>query len=308
LLHVNELRDLRRLLGLVLSSRHKVTVLIDNLDDPWRPGHDTEYQSDLLTGLLRVATDITNEFRREDHWQRRVNMSLVIFLRSDIFAHIHPLAAEQDKLPLHRIVWNDNESLLRVLDQRLASALPTDAELSDLWQQLFPEHVVGLPTRQFITSNTLARPRDLIFFVKQAIAAAINRGHSAVTADDFLDARRNYSEFVFRSLLAEDDPEKRKLEAVLYEFAGAPRTMRESEVKATIARAGVEQLDIDFYLNLLCDVNFLGIETPQGYRFPAHEGEREMLRTVAATIAANRKRRDHSYQINAAFHQVLGID
>jgi len=308
LLHVNELHDLRRLLGLVLSGRHKVTVLIDNLDDPWRPGHHIEYQSDLLMGLLRVATDISNEFRRQDYWQRRVNMSLVIFLRSDIFAHIQPLATEQDKLPLHRIVWNDDESLLRVLDQRLARALPTDVDLSDLWRELLPQEVVGLPTREFITLNTLPRPRDVIFLVKQAIAAAVNRGHKAVTPDDFLDARRSYSEFAFRSLLAEDDPNRGKLEAVLYEFAGAPKIMPQNEVQARIARAGVEEPHIDFYLDLLCDVNFLGIQTEHGYRFPAHEGERQLLRAVATTIAANRESGEHSYQINAAFYQVLDID
>lgn len=306
-LHENELHDLRRLLGFVLAGRHKVAVLMDNLDVPWTPGHHIEYQTDLLVGLLRVATDVTNAFRLEKDLRRRVPMSLIIFLRSDIFAHIHPLTAEQDKLPLHRIVWNDEETLLRVVDQRLAHTSPTRFSVSDVWQKLLPNEVAGIPTRQFVISNTLARPRDVIYLVKQAIAGAINRGHSVVTDGDFLDARRNYSEFAFRSLLAEDDPNKGKLEGVLYEFAGAPKIMAETEVQESIRRAGVDEEDIDFYLDLLCDVNFLGVETVDGYRFPVDEGDRQMLRAVATTVSRKRASGQCSYQINAAFHQVLQI-
>ncbi|MCH7811586.1 MAG: hypothetical protein IH958_03050 [Chloroflexi bacterium] len=307
-LHVNELHDLRRLLGLALVDHRRVTVLIDNLDKPWLPGHDIRYQSDLLMGLLNVATDITDDFRQERSLRKRLEFSLVIFLRSDIFAHIQLSTGEQDKLPIHRIVWNDEETLLRVLDARLASVFTADISVADIWRKLLPEEVAGLPTRKFIMNNTLARPRDIIYLAKEAIAGAVNRGHDAVTPDDFLDARKNYSEFAFRSLLAEDDPNRGKLEALLYEFAGAPKIITESEVKTRIARGGVEGPDIDFYMNLLCDVNFLGIRTADGYRFAAHEGDRQLLLEMAKTIARDRGWGERSFQINAAFFQVLQID
>src|SRR5207253_940189 len=97
----------------------------------------------------------------EDAWRARVNLSVIIFLRSDIFAYIQSLAVEQDKLPLHRIVWSDEEILLRVVEQRLAHGLPTNFAIADVWRTLFPEEVVGLPTSKFITSTTLRRPRDV---------------------------------------------------------------------------------------------------------------------------------------------------
>ena len=307
LLHLNELHELRALLGRVLHDRNKVSVLIDNLDEPWHPGRDISAQAALLTGLLSVATDITDEFHREDRWRSPVNLSVTIFLRSDIFAHIHGLVREQDKLPLHRIIWNDKEVLLRVLNQRLAYGLPTNFDSAQVWRELFPAEVVGLPVFEFLTANTLARPRDLIYLVKEAIASAVNRGHAAVTDDDLLEARRRYSEYAFRSLLAEDDPTKGHMEAVLYEFAGAKRILGEPEVRTRIEMAGVEGIEVPFYLDLLCDVTFLGIQTADGHRFCTDEGDRKMLREVALRLAQNESR-EQSYEINAAFYQVLQIE
>ncbi|MCL5961218.1 MAG: hypothetical protein M1358_18245, partial [Chloroflexi bacterium] len=221
-LHSATLRDLRQLLGQVLFNRAKVAILIDNLDDPWGPGHEIAHLSDLLLGLLSVGQDISDDFQHQDHWRKRVNVSITIFIRSDIFIHVQMRAPERDKLPIRRIEWTDKNLLLRVLDERLEHAAPARFDALAIWQQLFPEQVAGLPTRAFITSNTLPRPRDVIYLVKEAIARAMNQGRKQVAPEDFLEARQRYSQFVFGSILAEDDPRRGKLEAVLYEFAGAP--------------------------------------------------------------------------------------
>lgn len=309
LLHSRELRELRELLGLVLNKRRKVAILIDNLDAPWGPGHHIESLSELLLGLLRVAGDVSEEFQHQDHWRKRVNVSVTVFLRSDIFAFIQPLAAEQDKLPVLRMVWDDPELLLRVLYQRIEHAVPTRFDAQTIWQQLLPTEVVGVPASEFITRTVLPRPRDVIYLVRQAIDGAVNRGRQMVTAEDFLDARNKYSEFVFRSILAEDDPSKGKLEAVLYEFAGAPKVMKLSDVHSRIARAGVKESEREFYVDLLCDVGFLGIQTAaQGFKYARHEGERQIMRQVAKRVAIDHTWGEESYEVNAAFHQVLQID
>ncbi|MBI2303646.1 MAG: hypothetical protein HYU86_02730 [Chloroflexi bacterium] len=308
LLHSSELRDLRDLLGRVLASRSKVAILIDNLDEPWRPGHEIEYLSDLLLGLLKVGQDITDDFERQDYWRKRVNVSVTMFIRSDIFVYVKMLAPEQDKLPIQRIVWHDEYLLLKVLDERLKHAVPKRFDARDIWQQLFPEEVVGLPTREFIVRNTLHRPRDVIYLVREAMARAVNQGRQVVTPEDFLNARQKYSQYVFNSILAEDDPRRGKLEAVLYEFAGAPREMSRSQVASRIKRSGVDESDVDFYLNLLCDVNFLGIQTTSGFSFASDEDDRRTLRSVAGTLAVEKGWGEESYSVNAAFHQVLQID
>lgn len=214
-LHSHELRELREILGLVLSHNNRVAILIDNLDDPWLPGQHIEYLSDMILGLLRVGGDITSEFQHQHGWRKRAKVSVTILIRSDIFAYIHPRAAEQDKLPIQRIVWSDREVLWRLLDARLQSKAPTQFSADEIWEKVFTKDVVGLSPREFVTNTTLPRPRDAIYLVKEAIGNAVNRGHAVVSQDDFIEARKKYSEYVFRSILAEDDPRRGKRRSCL---------------------------------------------------------------------------------------------
>ena len=174
--------------------------------------------------------------------------------------------------------------------------------------QFFPREVVGVPTSEFITRTILPRPRDIIHLVRSAINLAVNRGDSTVTADDFLQARERYSDFVLKSVLAEDDPRRGKLEKVLFEFAGAPKTTNVEDITSRLLRAGVEDSDHEFYINLLCDINFLGIKTNEGYRYPKDENERRNLREVVRRLPSGDCSEPGTYQVNAAFHQVLQID
>ena len=148
----------------------------------------------------------------------------------------------------------------------------------------------------------------MIFVVKEAVAVAVNRGHEVVTEEDMLVAREKYSRYVFGSVLAEDDPQRKKMEEVLYEFAGASKVVPESEVRRRIEKAGVKGDDIDFYLQLLCDVNFIGVRTAGGYAFAEDEKERRMLLAVAARLSAEREWGEVSFEVNAAFYQALQIE
>ena len=204
-------------------------------------------------------------------------------------------------------MWADPELLLRVVDERLIHNLPSKYTAQDVWTTLFPEEVVGLPCTDFIIQTVLPRPRDIIFLVREAVGIAFNRGHSKVLPDDLLESRQRYSEYVFRSILKEDSPVKGKLENVLYEFAGASREVRKLEIEVRMAAAGVQNGDVGFYIDLLCDVGFLSIETTDGFKFPRDEGERQTMREVAKRLAAARNG-DELFQISPAFYQVLQID
>lgn len=308
MLHREHLGVLRQLLGLVLGRRAKVVILIDNLDEPWHAGQDAKTLSRLLLGLLDEIKQLSEDFHHGDFHQRAINLSVTTFLRSDIFAYIHPLANERDKWPLRRINWNDSELLLRVVDERLKHAAPSSFDAAEIWKQVFPGEVVGLTAREFVLRNTLPRPRDVIYLVKEAMAQAVNRGHSAVMPEDLLSAREQYSRYVFGSILAEDDPDRGRLEAVLFEFAGAGRVLSRLEIEERMGRAGVTREDCDFYVGLLCDVNFVAIQTQTGFRFAVNEEDRQMMVAVARRIAARQGLPAESYEINPAFYQALQIE
>ena len=107
--------------------------------------------------------------------------------------------------------------------------------------------------------------------------------------------------------MAEDDPNRRKLEAVLYEFAGAGRTVTVQDVMHRMSIAGVEDEDADWYIDLLCDIGFLGISTVTGFRYSREEGERSMLRAISLRLASQTATRE-TFEINPAFYQVLQIE
>ena len=306
-LHNSMINDLRRHLGKVLARKNSLTLLIDGLDEPWGPGDHVEHLAELITGLLGVSQVIPNDFRRSDDKTKAVEATITVLLRSDIFLFIQHLLPEQDKLPMVQVTWNDQELLLRVLEERMLYNAPRGRTASAIWDGIFPESVVGITPQGFILRTALPRPRDLIHLVKAAVNIAINRGHDKVLPNDLLSAREQYSQYAFNSILKEDDPVKGKLEAVLYEFAGTGKELLKEDIESLFATAGVDLDDTDFYLNLLCDINFLGVETANGFHYARDEEERRTLRNIAGVIAT-RNGRSEMFEINPAFYQVLQIE
>ena len=229
------------------------------------------------------------------------------FYERIIFAFVRPLMAEQDKLPIERVVWNESSLLVRVLNQRLLQNAPNDITETDIWAQLFTDEVVGISPLDFILQTTLPRPRDVIFMAKAAINSAINNYHDKVLPEDLLHAREQYSEFAFRSVLAEDDPQRRKLEPILYEFAGAGRTINMPDIRRRMAMADVDDDEADWYIDFLCDIGFLGILTTRGFRYSREEGERSILRGISNRLAKQTGVVEE-FEINPAFYQVLQIE
>jgi hypothetical protein len=142
--------------------------------------------------------------------------------------------------------------------------------------------------------------------VRQAINVAIDRGHNEIEPADLITARERYSAWVFDAILKEDDPRKEKLESVLYEFAGADNNLEKKEIEQRMASADVAGDDVEFYIDLLCDIGFLRVLTPTGFRLPPHERERRTMREVARQIALSRDG-DEAFEINTAFHWILQI-
>ena len=308
MLHTSELRQLREELGKVLTRHAKVSILIDNLDAQWGDSQDIGLLAKLLLGLLQVSSDIVLEFQKRDYWREPVSVFITVFLRSDIFSVIQPRAPEQDKLPIQRITWGDSQFLKRVIDFRLEHGNARGMGADETWQKLFPQEVVGKEPWEFVVDSVLPRPRDVVYLMRQAIDGAINRGHGAVLAEDLLDARDRYSEYVYRSVLAEDDPQRGKLEAVLIEFAGSPKIIQLHEIHKRLAVAGVSTDDFDFYIDLLCDINFLAIGLANGtFEYAKDEADRETKRRVAGRIAAQASE-DESYEVSSAFWHVLQIE
>lgn len=307
LLHDEVIWKLRSVLGEVLENRNKVIVLIDNLDKAWNQGSDFKILSQLLLGLMAVSRRIAKDFQKEDRWRRPVNLSLIIFLRSDIFFQIVKHARERDKISYSRIGWSDPELLLRVLEERvLVSSRASNQD--EVWSKYFCDDVIGLPIKEYLINYIIPRPRDLIYLGRAALEHAINRRHTRIEEVDILEAQRKYSQYVLESLLVENSIQINVLESFLYEFVGGSEIADSNFVLKAMKNCDIAEDKFDFVIELLCDLTFFGREVDEGrFKFSHNEDEKEKLKAMARKTIEKRKNKTMRFRIHNAFHSYLEI-
>lgn len=306
ILHDNILRSLRNQLGDILTKRKRVIILIDNLDKSWDRRDDLEHLSDFLFGLLSVAKNIPKEFAKHDYWRKPVNVSIAIFLRSDIFERVMKNAREPDKIPCDKLLWDDPVVLMRIVDERLA-ANREGLDPALLWGEVFCPTVKNKPTKKYILDMILPRPRDLVYFTKAALSTAVNRGHSRVEEDDILEAEKLYSQFVFEAVQVENGISLPELEIILFEFVGGSSILCKNEVFKIMSKSGIDKNRHDYALRHLIALSFLGVEIKLNeFRFCTSADEiRKIERLSERYITTENKAQ--RYQIHKAFHAYLEV-
>lgn len=298
-LHSEVIGNLIHLLKKVLKSYKKVVVLIDNLDKAWTNRDDMNILCDLLYGLLGVSTRIPEELE-ENVGKNKVSISLILFLRSDIFRFIMSNAQERDKIPHIRIVW-DEEMLLRIIEERFFYTTDTE-ESDDIWMKYFCASVHGVPTKKYILDCIIPRPRDIVYLCKTAIWEAINKGHIKIEEEDILSAESKYSQYVLDTIIVENGVTVEEIESVLYEFAGSKIILTESELVNLIHDAGIPDERVESIIEHLVDLSFLGIETqPDQFKFIYDEQDKHISVALAKKILRKR------FKINRPFHKYLQL-
>jgi len=305
-LHKSVLRVLRDRLGELLTGRQRVAVLIDNLDKAWDRREDIEHLSEFLLGLLRVARDMPKEFAKTDRRRKPMHVSITIFLRSDIFGRVMKDAREPDKIQYDRLAWEDRETLMRVVDERLA-ADREGISADSLWGEVFCPMVGNESSREYILRTILPRPRDLVFFTKAALSTAVNRGHSRVEVGDILEAEKLYSQFVFEVVQVENGISLPKLEDIMFEFVGGSTILSREGVLRTISKSRIDEERQEYALRHLVLLSFLGVEIkPDEFRYCSNVGEMEKLERLSERYAGDSASAPR-YQIHKAFHAYLEV-
>ncbi len=306
-LHEGMLGELRMILGTVLGAKERVAILVDNLDKAWSRQGKVSILAEFFLGLLRVAGRMRQDFQHHDSRRQAANVTLAVFLRSDIFYEVMNVAREPDKIPYSRITWSDKELLLRVVEERYITSHEGQTTASELWRRYFCETVRGIPTRDYFVTQTLPRPRDLLFFVNAAVGTAINRGHTVVEERDVLDAERQYSQNALESILVETGANASCLEGIIYEFAGARAYLTYSEVAACIARAGIPEAEVEKVIGNLCALTFLGVEVnPSDFRFADDPNEYRKNLALAKRFSES-SQSPVQYMINRPFWAFLEV-
>ena len=219
ILHNNILSRLRDYLGKVLEKKERVCVLVDNLDKSWIRGSDINLLADFLFALLSVSKSITDEFIKKGSvtW-KPVKLSLLIFLRSDIFSFVMKEARERDKLSFKRMEWTDPFLLQQIIEERFLKSTNRTLKSDDVWKEYFVETIDDMPTKDYLVSRIIPRPRDIIYLCRSALAHAVNHKHDRIEAVDIKQAEKEYSQYAFNSVEAETSTQLEHFEELLYEF------------------------------------------------------------------------------------------
>ena len=261
---------------------------------------------DFLFGLLTVSEQILHDFKRSDYWRKPIDLSLTIFLRSDIFSHIINNARERDKLIYTRITWEDSELLLRVLEQRFlpyCSSYP-----NDIWTKYFCPTVKGIKTRDYLISCILPRPRDLIYFTKAAIENSVNRGHTKILEDDVLTGEKKYSQYALDSLLVENGIRIKNFEDMLYEFAFSNEIITDQDIFGAMRVCHINEEELDYVINTLFELTFIGMEVAEGrYDYLYNEENKGKIQAMARKETERSPKRARRFRINRPFHAYLEI-
>ena len=306
-LHGDILPRLKVVLGNVLSGKNRIIVLVDNLDKAWDQTQDLSRVSDLLFGLLTVSGRIASDFQRDPTFRGRFAFSVILFLRSDIFAAIIRFANERDKVPVQRMSWDDSEMLLRVLEERFMRSDVGLASPAGIWLDFFCATVRNRPTRQYIIETVLPRPRDLLFLVKRSLQFAVNRSHGRIEEEDVLSAELEYSQFALNSLLAENAGQIDDFEKLLVQFSLSHEIVSELDLLAYIERAGLTERPSSV-ADFLCELAFLGMEVEHNrFEFLYDEANTAKWNAMANRSAEQNPSGLRRYRVNRAYHRYLEI-
>ncbi|MGW2055575.1 P-loop ATPase, Sll1717 family [Streptomyces sp. NPDC001840] len=309
-LHGKIVGNLRKLLGEALRDRHRVALLVDNLDSAWTKSAQLKSQAVLLVGLLSTVSRISEEFQRENNKLRSVNVTVSVFLRSDIYDEVIKEAREPDKINTKRIDWNQPELLKRVMDERYLSVRPKGTSPDELWEQYFCSNVDGVPTLDYILSTILHRPRDLVFFCKAAVFNAANSRHLAVEESDIKEAKKNYSKFALDALLVEYGSTMSYLGDMVYEFAGCPSIMLKSEILEIIQSIPglADEDEAGRCLEGLLKISFLGVEVRDGiFAYPDRADDLRKAKILARN-ASRRRKGEERLEFHPAYRDFLEIE
>ena len=222
-MHEETLGRIRNLLSNLFDKNRKIFVLIDNLDKSWKKDNKLELQSEWILGLLGVTGRIVRDLSsfRFKGQLKSIDFHLTIFLRSDIFRYILKKAREPDKVEYTNLLkLGDKDVLFRIIEQRFVELSSNQLIPDNLWEKYIVKTVDEVCVKNYIFEKLIPRPRDIIYFFKNAHENAIARGHTIIEEEDLKLAYKNYSSWVFTSMMVENGITIDQLQEFLYQLVG----------------------------------------------------------------------------------------
>ena len=297
ILHENIIKTLKDMIISYMNTREKLVILIDNLDKNWKKENNIEIISKFILGLLGVVGRISKELRGSPKNPNDFDLNLIVFLRSDIFKYILRYAREPDKIEYYNLRWNDPEVLLRVVDKRV-ELLSSNKINDNFWDKYIEKTVDGIATKDYIISCIIPRPRDLIYFINSAKNIAVRRGHNIIKETDLIAAHKDYSNWIFKSIVVENGVTVNQIHNFLYNTMGECSILTKERIEQLMLKSDIstENNYVELFISHLCSLSFIGREIrPLYFEYEFDFESDDKIQTLSAKLNSNR------YKIHNAF-------
>ncbi|MEW8968781.1 MULTISPECIES: P-loop ATPase, Sll1717 family [Exiguobacterium] len=303
IIHHDTINVLRKLLGDTLKDKSMVKILVDNLDKGW--DKEITRTSEILISLLNISPKIAEEFKRNTYKHNPLNVSLIVFLRSDIYKKLSSIVIESDKLPGKILDWSNSELLYKVIEKRIEFSTSTITNPEDFWGNYVCSQINGQPLKKYINKLIIPRPRDIIYLFQSALSEALNQEHTFITSEDFVNAEKKYSEYAIKSLLPENGGRIKNLEDILYCFV-AEKSILNSDNICELLKEVTSHPHEDI-IEVLCDLTFLGKEVRSNEFEFYSDSKNNKIIDISAKKFSQRNNLAPRYKIHNAFHSYLEV-
>ena len=155
-LQSGEIQNLRDVIcGYLSSEQRELTLLLDDMVPGWESAEQRGELSALLLSMVTASRDLWRD------WEYRMARagyrapSLLLFLRSDIFASMLQESDEPDKVDHRPVYWEDADALLELLNRRIEASLSEDLDGVLNWKDLLEPEFSYDAMKQLIAGSIL---------------------------------------------------------------------------------------------------------------------------------------------------------
>ena len=305
-LQKTQLRQLRDLVcGFLTVEDWQLTIVIDDIVPRWKSVEERMEYGELLLSFFVAARSLWREWNDYIVRQYGRPLTMLVFVRSDIFGSMLDIEQEPDRIPHETLQWEDTDSLLDLVARRMDASVPEE-RLN--WTDVLDPELPFESLKRFVDGAILYRPRDVIFFFSRVLFHADRRKAKAIDRRDLRQAVKDYSEYALKSLAAEWCPQIPNVEDLLVSFLGSSSKLSHDELESHLLRSNVSSGYTEEAIRFLVESQFLGLYIDEfNYRYATTPTQGEiMMRQVRRFV--NSKGGSKRFEIHKAFHHSLALD
>lgn len=306
-----KLEEIEPLLPCILElvQKHRVVVLIDELDRGWDSSEDAKA---FVAGLFQASVSLN---------EKSPNLTVYISLRQELYDSIPSLYEDAQKYRdiIETIRW-DEPSLLAVVSKRIRYSVPDlkDASDAECWNAVFAETLQYRKTKSFnyMIDRTLYRPREIIQFCTEALDESKKQKILPIDYDVISAAELEYSNERGKDIAAEYRFQYPGLASVFEVFRGRTYTLERPELELvcfgictgvhTVSKdaAWVLVQDPEYLIDLLWRIGFLRAYAVGGLKALRRSGSSYLGPHQISTLNLRTITR---FQVHPMFRSILGL-